>query len=135
MPKLQPMVWTLLPWLLCLCQGCGRSTLAVTAEEMYQDYQKNSVNADVKYRNQVVEVSGAVARAFPSTPAPNVTLDVGVPSRISSPVVPGVMCTFPPADREKLLGIQQGQRIIVRGTCEGYGGGSIVVRDCDIIRK
>lgn len=103
----------------------------VTAKTMTDDFDKNKLSADDKYKNKNVEFSAKVK---------NISEDImGSPFLSLEPPTADqyyfgttLKCTF--QDKEVLKTLENGKTYTVRGTVNGMSVGIIDVKDCSIVQ-
>ena len=87
--------------------------IAVTAEELYRSFVKDSVKAGQLYSNKVLQVSGEVSRVSENQQAQQVVfLRTGVPEAFINCTVEG-----------KKINAKPGEQIRIKGICSGYIAG------------
>jgi hypothetical protein len=103
----------------------------LTSDQLVSEYQKNSLGADQKYKNQLIEVSGKIGKIGKSlTGYPMVILGTG-----SEDDLFGVTCYLSSAAAEEAAKLQPGADVKLRGTCMGQlGGQALRVQDCDFVK-
>jgi hypothetical protein len=83
--------------------------IGVTAEALSKEYAANEPEANVKYLNKAIEVSGTVNEVVKNQDGGlMVILDTGDPTS-------GIQCAM----REKDVQISQGQKLVIKGFCSG----------------
>ena len=103
--------------------------VAVTAKELYDDYRKNSLTADSKYKNKVVEITGAVDRVDKDRFG-----RAAVEFKTDGDSV--VRCEFPRDAVAPLEKLKTGQQVSIRGRCTGLGKkDEIKVEDCLLVTR
>jgi len=91
---------------------CEPGVICVTAEQLCDDYSKNDIAADAKYKGKTLDVSGKIKeidRGF--TGGAFITLDCGLVTR--------VWCYFDKAHESEMTQVVEGDYVVVRG--EGAG--------------
>ena len=99
----------------------------VSAVDLYNAYQNNSIAADEKYKDKLLEVKGAVVTIgkdilgtkFIALKTPN--------------LVNVVQCMVKDSDSEKLTSLNKGDIVSVIGTTKGATLGNIILYDCKTI--
>ena len=84
-----------------------------SATFLYQTFHADSLVADKKYRDKVIQVSGQVTRIEQDDSGQVALILQGDPSRLS-----GVECLLHQSQIQRIRQLQSGQRVIVKG----YGG-------------
>ena len=100
------------------------SELTVSAYELLGDYEANEVNADLKYKDKVVLVTGIIDRII-SGDEPKVYFDNG--SSFTE-----VTCGFSPAEVESVARLRKGQQITFKGKVTGKGIFDVEVKGCSV---
>jgi hypothetical protein len=100
----------------------------VTAEQLYKDYQDNSVAADQKYKDKVVQVTGKVLKVGKDTFGNEmVSLATGADLEL------GITCYFGESARPDAAKLSPGQTAVMTGRCVGLRAGSYIqLNDCTI---
>ena len=87
----------------------GENGIVTSAEQIFNDFQSNEAEANLKYLDKVVEVTGKVADVTRNQEGKMVViLDTG-------DVFGGVACTM--AEEEQYM---TGQVVAIKGICKGY---------------
>ncbi|MFA5127235.1 MAG: hypothetical protein WC465_04555 [Patescibacteria group bacterium] len=106
-----------------------QSIIKVTAVKLSEEYDTNSVAADAKYKNEMVEVSGVIDNIGKDIiDTPYVTL-YGPSSSLF-----GIQCMFNKEDEVQLAALSKEQNIVLRGKVEGEIIGNVIVRGCSIVK-
>lgn len=103
--------------------------LPVTAVELHEAYDTNSIRADTKYKRQVVEVTGAVIRVNDRTFQVVVELVGDENDRENT-----VECEFTPESRAVLAALVPDQQVTIRGRCTGKIGRRVFVADAILVK-
>ena len=88
-----------------------------SASALYQEYDNNWQIADQKYRDKVLQVSGAVMRVEQDNSGQIAVILQGAQSRLS-----GIECQVNRTQMEEVQHLRAGQQIIVKG----YGAGKTI---------
>ena len=107
----------------------GQPGLPVTAVELHEAYDTNSIRADTKYKRQVVEVTGAVIRVNDRTFQVVVELVGDENDREKT-----VECEFTPESRAALAALVPDQQVTIRGRCTGKIGRRVFVADAILVK-
>ncbi len=111
---------------------CEPGRICVTADQLCDGYDKNSFQADAEYKGNIIDVSGKIGligSAFLSD-EPFLTLDCG----LFSYVISDVWCYFDEDDKDKLIPVEEGDYVVVRGNCTGKGAMlSVTIRHCSSV--
>ncbi len=105
-----------------------KATFSLPSAELYNAFTTNPDDANAKYLNKVVSVSGTVS-------------DVTVLSETETKVVLsadddlfGVACSFADDEVDKAKLIQEGNEITIKGLCTGYSGDDVMPGDVVLIK-
>jgi hypothetical protein len=88
-----------------------------SASALYQEYDNDRQAADQKYRDKVLQVSGAVMRVEQDNSGQIAVILQGAQSRFS-----GIECQVNPTQTQEVQQLRAGQQIIVKG----YGAGKTI---------
>jgi hypothetical protein len=97
--------------------------LVVPAEGLDRDYDANEIDADRKYRDQRLEVTGRVKRISGDATGRVTVVLGGLPAS-------SVNCVFALTDRPNLEGLEPGDEVVVRGRCKGKVKNFVTLEDC-----
>jgi len=129
----------------CCCGGCvlffgsdkggeideDDVDLKVSAPKLYSDYDSNEVSADSKYKGKTLEVTGSVIDVskglFDSV---YIALDQG---GAMGGHVGMVHCYLTDDSEEEAGKLKKGQRVTIRGKCDGATLGIVSVKNCVIV--
>lgn len=100
---------------------------AITAEELYGDYQNDETAADTKYKGNMIEVSGRVAVIGDIFGALRVLLSTGGMFQTMS-----VQCIFTEKNDERLFQVVKGDEVTIRGRVEEFKL-DVILRDCVLV--
>ena len=132
-------------WLLAIllaaiaCASCGSlsseeprpstvsqvSGIDITADALHSAYVENVVAGDRRFRGQVITVNGRVndIQMFGDRPVINLLANKGR----------GVIqCYFEPDQAEAVAKIKPGQQVKIKGWCDGFVEGAVLVKECII---
>lgn len=102
--------------------------IVLRSDELQQKYAINEVDADIKYKDKLLEVTGTIAAVYQENPL----IGIGL-GRLQDPM-PSILCEM---DREQialLSKLRRGQSITLRGTGMGkIQGGYLGIGNCRII--
>jgi hypothetical protein len=97
----------------------------ITAEDLFQEYQKDKDAADRKYKGQVITVTGTIDKTkIGPSGNPYATMK-------TSSLVLRVQFLFKKNDESAVMQLTEGQRATIRGTVFGRVG-NVVLQDCVI---
>ena len=98
----------------------------LSSKSLLKEFEENEADANKKYINKVVEVTGEIASINSGeSNSLNVSLKTG--SNNSS-----VICTF--ASKDDLEGYKPGQEISIRGECSGYLM-DVLINRCRVVKE
>lgn len=96
--------------------------ISISAEALSKEYNTNEKDADKKYLNKAIEVSGAISETDKNQDGGvMLILQTGDP-------MTGVQCAM----RDKGINAVKGQNIIIKGFCSGNGLTGVSLTDCVI---
>lgn len=104
-------------------------TTKVNYKTLYKDYDANPINADKKYRNKKLILTGTIA---------NIDRDIGQNPYITFNVdeygAEQIKMSFD--DDDTVAKLKKGQTVTVKGTCSGtFTSTLVVLNDCKIVTK
>lgn len=102
--------------------GTRGPDLKVSAKRLYEDYKKNELKADLKYKDKTLLVDGRVATTFSQFDKPNILL--GTDSFVFT-----IQCRFD-KNSSRLASLKKGDSVKVIGDCEGKTFGNVFLEDC-----
>lgn len=105
---------------------CEPGRICVTADQLCDGYDKNSFQADAEYKGNILDVSGRIGEIGRGilTDQAFLTLDCG----LFSDLFTDVWCSFDKDDEDKLLSIEEGDYVVVRGNCTGKSTTYVTIR-------
>lgn len=98
--------------------------ISVTAKQLFEDYQKNEVSADDKYKGKLLKVSGTV-HSIDKDAFDNMILRLATPNQFMS-----VAATMNVSEKAKLGQMAKGQAATVQCTGGGMVIKSPILKDC-----
>lgn len=99
----------------------------LTANALYQEYNDNAINADIKYKGKNVEVSGRIKRIGTDIlNDPYVVLG-------GTGILDGVQCMFPKDQAAQLAELRKQQFIVVAGEVRGIVIGNVLLKKCRLV--
>jgi len=104
------------------------SVTVVTADQIAADYESNPLAADIKYKNQILTVTGRILSIGSSTTQPYITFEGGGLFTTTN-----VKATFKSQYVANITLISKGQTITVRGLFIGKGFLYTEMVDCDLV--
>jgi hypothetical protein len=104
-------------------KGSQLSGIEITADALHAGYVENRVAGDSRFRGQVLTVNGRVAdiQMFGDRPVINLLANKGRGV---------VQCYFEPDQAEAVAKIAPGQQVKIKGRCDGFVEGAVLVKDC-----
>lgn len=104
----------------------AESDLKVSAEELLSSFENDETNANAKYNDKVVEVSGSVSDVSTDEDGNvKVTLDAGNP-------MGGVICQLDNLSEHKRTDFPIGEEVAFKGLCTGYLMDVVLVRCVEV---
>ncbi len=99
------------------------SGIDITADALHAAYVANSVAGDRRFRGQVIAVSGRVGdiQMYGDRPVINLLANNGRGV---------VQCYFEPDQAEAVAKIVPGQQVKIKGRCDGFIEGAVLVKEC-----
>jgi hypothetical protein len=104
----------------------GPSALLVPIEQLLDDYSKNQVDAEKKYKCTLIEVQGFCE------PASDGTFYL-YPEQVRLGTASSVQCVPKADSKDKAAALQRGQRVKVRGRCSDLKEYKLVMADAVIV--
>lgn len=102
--------------------------IPVTAPELYKAYTENEQQANERYLNKVLRVSGKVLSQEKNQDGQLVAILAAQPG--TDELMPsGIMCTM----RDQGVSLTEGQEVVLKGFCTGYTG-DVHLSDCIIAK-
>ena len=98
----------------------------LSANALFNAYDKNSVAADAKYEGKIVEVSGTVQDIGKDI------LDTAYLIIGGSGFLDGVQCMLPEGQEGLVARVSKGQYITLKGKVSGQIMGYVIVNNCSI---
>lgn len=95
----------------------------VTAGQLFEDYDANEIAADEKYKDRVIAVSGTVDDIGKDI------LDTMYITLQTENSIMSVQCMFADEHSSQLADFSKGQRVVVKGKCDGKLG-NVLLRGC-----
>jgi DNA/RNA endonuclease YhcR with UshA esterase domain len=89
-----------------------KANVVISAENLYSQYKANEIEADKRYLNKVVEVTGEVAAITNSNHHYIITL--------KTKELGGINCEMMMKDTNSLLKIKENMIAVVKGRCIGF---------------
>lgn len=83
---------------------------SVTADELYQQFEKDETTATQKYGGKILEITGTVGEVQKTGPALSVLLT-------AKDAMGGINCSMADSDESKA---PKGQKVTVKGKCTGF---------------
>lgn len=105
---------------------------SVKAGDLLQEYAANSVAADAKYKDKILQVTGKFASA---TKAPLLGYSVQlVPEGGGEVDTAVVMCFIGEAAKDDVAKMQPGQTVTMQGRCDGGTLGQVKLAKCTVVK-
>ena len=106
-------------------QEANQPAIQVSATQLYADYEANEIAADQKYKGKVLVVSGTIGDI-----AKDIADDIYVTLK-GDDVIGDVQCFFSEAHTSTAAQLQKGQKITVKGKCDGKMM-NVILRGCSV---
>ncbi len=106
----------------------------IQAEEIWALYNASREQADERFKEKLVTVTGRVTDVQPEPDLSFVALESGDPNAEDSSAGL-VLCMFPSSVGAELAEVQVGDRAIIRGRVDGFGGPGfpVFIDDCSLV--
>ena len=117
------------------------TTIKITAAELYAEYEANEVAADLKYKDDHLEVSGVVTDICATSQITGKPV-IFLAESLDAPFMEGVTVHLSADQKVKLATLSKGDSVTVVGICEGialvrgteqFGFRGVRLRDCSIV--
>jgi len=105
----------------------AKADYALTARELYADFEKDEDAATQKYVDKILEVSGPVYQVDMNTDS---TLNVVL---MNQEDFGGVSCSFNTLKDPSSIDISKGDMVVIRGICAGYLLPDVLLNNCVIV--
>ena len=96
----------------------------LSANTLFNEYDKNSVAADAKYEDKIVVVSGTI-QSIGKDIMDTAYLVIG-----GSGFLDGVQCTLPRGQEGLVARVSKGQYVTLKGKVSGQIMGNVIVNNC-----
>lgn len=93
------------------------------AEDISVEYSDNEARANEAYKGKVIQIKGKVRRISEKTR--------GYAVVIYGQSIGNIMCYL--KDKSLVTNYSKGDRLVLKGLCEGYDGHSVIMSDCEVI--
>ncbi|NKI27544.1 hypothetical protein HCG49_13320 [Arenibacter sp. 6A1] len=93
----------------------------LTAQELITEYQKHEIETDKKYSERILQVKGQINEI-------SINKDKSVIVLKPTGEVSSVICHMLPVENTKLLKLEKGDMVTIKGKCTGYLLDVIMVR-------
>jgi len=110
-------------------EGAEKISLAtpdyvLSANALFNEYDKNSVAADAKYEGKIVKVSGTI-QSIGKDIIDTAYLVIG-----GSGFLDGVQCMLPRGQEGLVASVSKGQYVTLKGKVSGQIMGNVIVNNC-----
>jgi hypothetical protein len=95
------------------------TTIKITAAKLYADYDANEVAADLKYKSELLEVTGVVTDIGISQSIRPGTPVIVLAESLDAPFMEGVTIHLSIDQKVKVATLSKGDTVTVMGICEG----------------
>lgn len=102
--------------------------ISVKAADLYEAFSNNEVAANKKYKGKILDVTGKVGSINSSFGSFTVSLDAdewGITS---------IECSFKKVHEDDLAKLNKGDKVTIRGTCDGLTIAWVCLSDCELIK-
>jgi len=106
--------------------GNSEADFLMTASILMTEYSSDELQADKKYANKILQVTGNIYSISIDEVSPTVSIKDTVSGS-------GIICAFKPHENSKLLKLKKNQLITIKGICSGYLL-DVMMLDCIIIK-
>lgn len=107
--------------------SAAKEDFTITADSFYKEYSMNETAANEKYLNKVIEVKGSVADLeLENADEPTVALSTATEDMTIS-------CGFKKELLKDVNKLKIGDKIKIKGKCDGLGMFGIVITQCSLI--
>lgn len=105
--------------------GSQTASIDITADALHAAYLENGAAGDRRFRGQVLNISGRVGdiQMFGDRPVINLPANKGRGI---------IQCYFEPDQAEAVAKIAPGQQVKIRGRCDGFVEGAVLVKECSV---
>jgi hypothetical protein len=100
--------------------------IQISTDELFNAYEENAVDADLKYKGKALIVSGTVDEITSGE-----TIQVVMPAKRAYGLL-GVRCEFDRKYASDIAKLKKGQQIKVQGICNGVIG-SVSLTNCSLL--
>lgn len=101
--------------------------IIIAPEQLYSEYAANEVAADEKYKDKIVLLTGMVTEiAKDYSGGISITL-------LTSSYSSGIQCMFSDDHIKETAKLVKGQKITIKGKCEGLSVGAVMINGCSIV--
>jgi hypothetical protein len=101
--------------------------IIIAPEQLYSDYAANEVAADEKYKDKIVLLTGMVTEiAKDYSGGISITL-------LTSSYSDGIHCMFSNDHIKETAKLVKGQKVTIKGKCEGLSVGAVMINGCTIV--
>jgi len=102
----------------------------LTAEQLLDEYKKNQIGADQKYKDKLIQITGKVA-GIGKLPLAGYYIDVGSPGEGELFAVKCILDKDDKAAEQKAGQLKEGDTVTIAGRCEGKAAGqALYLRYC-----
>jgi hypothetical protein len=106
----------------------AKEDFIITATDFYKEYSSNEDSANIKYLEKVIEVQGLVAEIqLENEDEPTVALATGNTDAT-------IMCGFKKALFKDVKALKVGDKIKIKGKCDGLNMFGVVITQCSLIK-
>ena len=106
--------------------------IIVAPEQLYSDYAANEVAADEKYKDKIVLLTGIVTNITKDDLVDDISITL-LTSSYSNSILSGIECIFSNDHIKETAKLVKGQKITIKGKCEGLSVGAVMINGCSIV--
>ena len=99
----------------------------MTAEEIYQDYDRNEVAAKAKYAGQMTLISGSISSITEASGGYDVKLATGELFSVME-----IVCKVDKDQVDSVVALSEGQQVAILGRIKGKGLFDVEVTECTV---
>lgn len=101
--------------------------IVVDTKELLDEYTKNEVAADLKYKNKKLQITDAISSISSTSSGPSINF--------TNRLIWSVYCYFDDAYSSQVAQFNTGQIITIQGTCTGKEFLGVILKDCILISQ
>ena len=109
--------------------------LSITAQGLFDEYTRNEIAADEKYKDRQLNVGGVIQKVGRDNGIPYITFLCSETTSLGTGTMTihsAVRCLFDPKDEHRLAQLQTGRTFSVYGTVVGKKNREVLLKDCSL---